>query len=452
MDIGQDLRFQGYWWLPRSPDAKVAGELWCSRDGKAELSLFGSFGEISTPPKDEKIDIILGISDKGNLVTLVENWLVDWQLNFPGVSRQKYRAKFFIEGEHFADLDDLQFSAITFRTYGLDAWIGISGLQVEFDFDAPKFLVKFEPPEPREYFIDQERQISVRFAWRGPSLTTPLRSVSIEQTAYLRLEYSRPRSLDDLLVEVYRVKSLVSLCIGRPLSLTRASLTPFSGSNSQPTSSIDLYYHSLPTPEDSFQIYPHEMILEWSALSSRFGEILHKWFVLYEEIAPTIDAFFAIQHQQHLYLEYQFLALVQGLEALHRRITQNQLEPEEIHQERIARILGILAEEDKEWLKPRLRYSNEPPLRYRLKELLGPFTHLFGNHKERKKFLNRVVSTRNYLVHHDESLQNEAAQGIHLFELIKRLKLLIVLHIFRLLGFEGDEFYHKVAESQSFRV
>jgi len=450
MDIGQELHFQGYWWLPHLPEAKIAGELWCSRDGKVELSLFGSFSGVSIPQKEERVDIILGVSDKGKLVTLVDNRLVHWQLNFPGVPRQKYRAKFFIEGEHFADLDKLQFSAITFRTYGLDAWIGISGLQVELDFDAPKFLVKFEPPEPQEYSIDEERRISIRFAWRGPSQATPLRSVSIEQTAYLRLEYSQPRSLDDLLVEVHRVKNLVSLCIGRPLSLTKVSLTPFS--NSQATRSIDLYYHSLPFPEGSFQIYPHEMILGWSAISSRFGELLHKWFALYEKIAPTINLFFAIQHQQHLYLEYQFLALVQGLEALHRRITNNQLEPEEIHQERLERIFNVLAEEDKKWLEPRLKYSNEPPLRYRLKELLEPFDHLFGNRKKRKKFLNMVVSTRNYLIHHDESLQEEAAQGAHLFGLIRQLKLLTVLHVFRLLGFEEDEFYRKVAESQSFRV
>ena len=72
MDIGQELRFQGYWWLPHSHGEKRAGELWCSRDGKVELSLFDSFSEVSIPQKGRKIDIILGMSDKGKSITLVD--------------------------------------------------------------------------------------------------------------------------------------------------------------------------------------------------------------------------------------------------------------------------------------------------------------------------------------------------------------------------------------------
>ncbi len=457
MDIGRELRFQGHWWPPDSPEAKVAGELRCSRDGRADLSLLGSFNGVSMLRKDSRLDIILGISDEGKLVTLVDNLLVQEQRNFRGVPRQKYRTKFVIVGEHFADLDKLQFSAVTFRTYGLDEWVGISGLQVEPDFSKPKFpkfLIKFEPPEPLEYSLDQERRIAIRFSWRSPDLK-PLRSISIEQSTHLSLEYSRPRLLDEALVDVYKIKNLVSLCIGKPLSLTEASLTPFSGSDNLLARSVDpvhLYYQSLPSPEDSFEIHSHEMILGWPAISSKFGELLYKWFALYEQISPTINLFFAIQHQKHLYLEYQFLALVQGLESLHRRTTHNQLEPEEIYRERLKRIFSVLEDEDKAWLEPRLKYSNELPLRHRLKELLEPFDYLFGTNKERKKFLNAVVNTRNYLVHYDESLEKEAAQGADLFDLIRQLKLLVVLHVFRLLGFEEDEFYRKVAESLLFRI
>lgn len=447
MDIGREMHFQGYWWLPSAPEVRIPGELRCSRDGKVELFLFGSFNEIPTMPQmtGKRFDIILGMNDRGKPITLVYNRLIHWQIN-QGVPRQKYYASFLMVGEHFTDLEDLQFNAATFRIYGLDEWVGVSGFHIDIDLPHNKFLVKFELPEYREYSIDQKRRISVRFGWRAP-LHSPMRAVSIEQAAYLRLEYVQPQTLDTLLADVNKVKNLISLCIGKPLALTEISLAlPSTDTDDQTTSSVDLYYQSLPAPEDSFQAYPSQMLLGFPVISSSFGDLLHKWFDLYEEIPPTVSLFFAVQHQKDLYLEHQFLSLVQALETLHRRTISNQLDPEEVHQRRLERIFGALTSEDKNWLKPKLQYSNEPSLRQRLKELLEPFSHLlFKNHKECKRFVNTVVKTRNYLVHYDENLQKQVAQGKHLLDLIRQLKLLTVLHVFHLLGLKEEEFYRSVS-------
>ena len=58
--------------------------------------------------------------------------------------------------------------------------------------------------------------------------------------------------------------------------------------------------------------------------------------------------------------------------------------------------------------------------------------------KERKSFINRVVATRNYLTHFDQSLEPQAARGEELYRITEKLKLLIEICLLRESGFEEE--------------
>ena len=83
-----------------------------------------------------------------------------------------------------------------------------------------------------------------------------------------------------------------------------------------------------------------------------------------------------------------------------------------------------------------MRYANEISLRKRLRQMLDPFASLYGGSKTVTSFVGRVVDTRNYLTHYDESLANRALRGEDLWNLCRKLEGLLQLHFLLLIGLD----------------
>ena len=86
-------------------------------------------------------------------------------------------------------------------------------------------------------------------------------------------------------------------------------------------------------------------------------------------------------------------------------------------------------------MEGRLKFANEIVLRKRIKTLIEPFKGLFGNKEKRKKLINRIVDTRNYLTHYDPELESRAAKGWDLQVLCQKVEVLFQLHFLQLMGF-----------------
>lgn len=182
------------------------------------------------------------------------------------------------------------------------------------------------------------------------------------------------------------------------------------------------------------------MLFYYEDVASEIGAIFNIWLTSYRTIEPVFNLYFALIHRDDLYIENMFLNLVQGLETLHRRTTSNSTLPSIEHQERVKRILeSVNVGEDKAWLEERLKYSNEPPLRRRIKDLIEPFKELFGNNRTRNSLISRITDTRNYFTHYDQSLIGKAAKDDELYELKEKLRMLFIMHILLLIGFPNEK-------------
>ena len=102
-------------------------------------------------------------------------------------------------------------------------------------------------------------------------------------------------------------------------------------------------------------------------------------------------------------------------------------------------------EERQEWLGSKLR--NEVSLRKRIKKLIEPFKSHFGKKKKRTKLINKIVSTRNYLIHYDPLLESEAAQDQDLQILCLKIEVIFQLHFLQLIGFSQEEI-NSIADHQ----
>jgi hypothetical protein len=92
------------------------------------------------------------------------------------------------------------------------------------------------------------------------------------------------------------------------------------------------------------------------------------------------------------------------------------------------------------WLRERLQYSNEPNLRRRLNDLVGKAEELLtGFIADHKKFIDRVVVTRNFFIHHDQKLPDKVLRGANLYWTKETLSYVIQACLLTELGFSTEK-------------
>lgn len=186
------------------------------------------------------------------------------------------------------------------------------------------------------------------------------------------------------------------------------------------------------------------MLFSLRDLPEGFGPAVEKWLTRAEVLDPVYRLYLGTVYNPQMFLEERFLNFVQTLEAYHRRTTDVLDLPESEHGKRMEAILGAVPEEYREWLEGKLRYSNELNLRKR-------FKHIFEEHprtvdsvvgsssRDKRTFVDKVIVTRNYRTHFDESLESRAARGEELHRINEKLRRLIEMCLMAEIGFEDDE-------------
>jgi hypothetical protein len=109
--------------------------------------------------------------------------------------------------------------------------------------------------------------------------------------------------------------------------------------------------------------------------------------------------------------------------------------------------------EHADWLREKLRYSNEINLRRRLKGLFAEFSYIFDDLlPDRKRTINAIYDNRNYLTHYDPAARNRALKGARLLFLVEVLKLLIQVVLMRELGLAESSIKTFASRSRSVRM
>jgi hypothetical protein len=131
-----------------------------------------------------------------------------------------------------------------------------------------------------------------------------------------------------------------------------------------------------------------------------------------------------------MYLQHEFLSLIQALESYHRRVDDGKYVSDDdytqIYETLISAIPQELDNDFRESLEQKLKYHNEFSLRKRLKELLkkcGAVGNLLIHDNER--FVEDVVTTRNFLTHYDKSIEMKAKTGQELYRLVQKMKFIL---------------------------
>ncbi len=438
----------GTWYIPKPNAAKIPGKLTINQQEGAILELMGSFWEkFSSVAIDPKV--ILGISAQGQLITLYDCQELAYNLYPPGATTSKFSAKYTFIGIHLSQPAEIKFNRLIVHYALLDDWLGISGFEITRDFDDENLerviTIKYQSPQPVILCELEDRTISVKFSWKGPRHTQVQKEAEITQRPYVifSLNNGKELEIESLVRDLNHFQNFLTLSISKSVYPTEihcftSKLTDEGSSNRIP---VQVFYQLVEEPREFKPLLPKEMLFAYTDIGNQVEEVLTRWFDKFEMLEPVLYLYFSTLKNRPIYVNHKFQNIVAALEAYHRRTTINQeISPDE-HEARIKSILEKLPEAHKEWLEGKLKYSNEPPLRKRLKELVERFENSLKPYiEDKKKFIEKVIATRNFQTHFDEELKTKAAiDGVEIYKLVVPLGIILESALMSELGFDLEK-------------
>ena len=458
MRIKEEFKRFGDFWLPSEPDRKVHGTLSISDGGTIELEVDGLFNdEIEALLRDrlEPIERIVGHIEKDGFVTLDDCYYKTQTISLDGG-----RSKSFIHvgrvftGVGYDEGESPCFNTLTFSVEGIDEWVGISGINVEPHFEESAATISYQLPEDISINLDNGMQLLITFEWIPPGFPV-IKEATISQKTYFQLvseEEEEERELKEFTSVAHKITNFLCFAIDKTVSLdsmeaTSEDLRQDIGDGRTEPIPVNIYYSSWSYSTDEPKIYQHDMLFRFRQIQNDAERIINNWIEAYEKIAPTFNLYFLAKMGMQTYLEERFMALVQGLEAYHRRTSDEKRMDEAEFEELVENLIEKCPEEHREWLSRELKYGNEVSLRKRLRDLIKPFKDVIGNREKRNNLIDRIVNTRNYLTHYDPCLESEAAEGQDLWNLCVNMELLFQLHFLQLIGFSREQIDSLLADS-----
>ena len=390
--------YHGRWFRPRSPERAAVGTLELSEDAHVTLKLFESQGDRDLSP----IPILVGNIVGGRPITLLDcNLTESTSSAFSDDSVSTYVPGRLLIGEAFESIEDVRFQRAACDFNYLLEWLGPASLKSS--------LHKIESIKvaPIRTSLGEGQIVIHRMAKSRIGIFQS----SLEEAASVAFEAPLALTIDEWHERYFHpFANLLTLATGRPNLRDVVHLWPVPSEvtpNEVPIELIEKRWLFSSREAKSFS--RADMYFRYEDIESAWPAIIKRWYEMTRTAGSAINVYFSVVYNEHSYIEEQFSNIVEALEGYHRSTRDNREVPDADHTRRLDAVLGSAPPEHREWLDTKLRFSNEPSLRKRLTDLieasgdaLEPFL------RDRGAFLQKVLATRNYLVHHNADLRQRS--------------------------------------------
>jgi len=174
------------------------------------------------------------------------------------------------------------------------------------------------------------------------------------------------------------------------------------------------------------------------------------WLAQDELLGPVYDLYLLGLYAPRTHIEFVYLSLTEGLEALHARKFPHYDLPKDAHAMRMTAILESAPPEWREWLAEKLGPSNRATFRDGLSDLVATLPPTLTKHVGDADSFTRLVSwTRNYLTHWTPELERKAAKAEKLVKLTVALRLLLESLLLLEVGFSRDDVERLYADNNA---
>ena len=425
------FEYEGEWWFPEQPVNKYRGRLKFSPAEGISLNLLVFQANVENIP-DEKIDLILGSSADGRKITLYKCFLETksstWSNNGINVVSFFFISRYVFIGTHFTAVQNIQFKKISVHFLHLEEWVATSGFIMKLQKKG--MTVKYKAPKSVSFNVSKDLQIRISFSVSYPTFSKPQVEASIKQTTWLVFSLSVPKTLDDFLKDIYIMQNFLTLAMSEPTYPTiiegESESEKIKVNDGEICRPIEIIFEQLPyILKPTSSLHSRDMLFTFKDISKK-KDAVKNWFEKADLLEPVCNLYFGTLYQKGIYSNNELLNLTQALEAYHRKTMRNIELPPKKHESRVKKILNKTPAEHKDWLKSKLKYSNEPTLRKRLRDiwanLPAAITTKLGN---RDTFIGITVDTRNYWTHFDDELKAKVAKGYEFYRLVTKLRIML---------------------------
>lgn len=428
----------GRWWDPRSPEIKLPGELKFSDKDVPFLILLDNAQEITEPSLTDA-PIMHGYTTDGTMVTLTDCTSMGLSGSF-GSSPKSLRieAHTAFIGCHFKDKQDICLRGLEVIFDGEDTWARYAGFNHTWDQmedGKRKYNLEYQFPPTltacvgdyrikAEPLLDANRESMFKY--------------SLCQTIHFRIEAEEQKSFDEIYDVYWKLRNFLSFASAyaiNPLSFKGATRTTEWAKGLDYEITIRRDVRRVNTNEIR---HPAEALFTLRDVLSYFETCIQAWFNNAEELEPVHNLFFGTVYKRGMYLESQLLQAAHALEVLHRRKSSRSvyLEEEEF-QDFLSSLHQALNDHGitdgpRDSFKTKMKYMNEYSLRKRIRELLEEMNGILSEIiPDEGEFVQKLVDTRNYLVHYDKELEESRVSGTALLRLIMQARFILEVYLLK---------------------
>jgi hypothetical protein len=352
----------------------------------------------------------------------------------------------------------MRFSLFQIRFPELKPWAGKHGFEIDASElfagrECPAVRINYRTP-PRQVLLRDTDGLGISLGF-FPLLRNDRERATVRQDVYVEFQQASRDTLEDYMQTATRFEHLLTLATG---SLVRASsikavVRTEEADAKSPSIIVDIFYQPVRNAHRRNPL-TDEFLFTLPDIAGREEECFRSWFTKVDWLDPVSALYFGTLYNPSKYLDFNFLALVQAVEAYHRRTSDETDKPAGEHEARIKEILEAAPAAHRDWLREKLRYSNELSLRRRLKLLFAQFSYLLddGLIPDRKATINAIYENRNYLTHYDTAIKGRAANGARLLFMVEVLKLLLQACFLRELGLPDAKVKEFASRSRTVRM
>ncbi|GAA1867278.1 ApeA N-terminal domain 1-containing protein [Asanoa iriomotensis] len=404
----EPLDQMGMFWLAGFPDDALSGRLIFNpggSEGGIRLSLVGTFNALPVHEVARDLRIVGWVGTKQ--VTLDDAFTAGSTFG-SGVATSNFHANRLLVGHQFAAGEALAFQSATFRVSGLRSWVNDRSTSEEWANDRkqgePIYTITFTPPEVETAHFSRG---TVEMILQWQRTTDDQQSLVWRTEPAITITYDDLQPFEVIRKDVGRVQSLISLCLDKSTMLdglifTRPDVRAISlaGTDMGVDQPIELRVPLIRYDEPSRRREQHEfrMLLPYSG----FGGVnaVARWLDGSRPFQRALDSLMSVRFARQIYAENRYLNVTFASEAFHRICSDSQYMPEEEFLEVINGCMSGVPDKHREWMHDKIAYSNEPPLRKRMRQLASttkPCTRLLIGDVDAWAFV--VAGVRNELTH-----------------------------------------------------
>ena len=460
VSISQEHTFTGRWSRVGGATRDIPGSLTFTPEEGAHLKLDGVF---DAQPAFSSVGsgarhTIHGVTNAGKQITIF-NCLLRRQTWSSGYPVSEYGGPLIAIGGHFESYDALRFKTVLAAFHNLEEILGLSGINegIESTVDGPpRITLAFTQPSPLRADLPP---FSIATAFSCAVEGDMFERRGFFQQGHLVVSTREEKHLEDFLNGPVRsLHNLIELAADTVLPLTALEATEEPLDNPS-RATIDLLLQPPRYRVRARRKHPAEVLFTLAGLKGRFEECVQRWHAGRERYGPTFDLFFSLGRSE-MFMEHQFLSLIQAVEAYHRRAHPNVAIPQDEHDARVHRVLAAveasehgISDSEKRWLRSKLQY-NEPTLTSRLEAMYdGLPAAAKAALPSRSQFVHETAQTRHHMTHWSSDQRPGTLRGgAQLLRGVQQLRLILKCVFLAEMGLTDRATVEQIPEIQLLRI